>query len=258
MQTPLERKSAYLPSECGTIVNYQTFEAFSQLKKIRLRRKMQTPPWPKKIIRAKIQKNGGTNNMTKARRILVIGDSFVEGVGGKNTSGWAHAVAAKLSGHVVEISGEGGDDTVKLLARWPKGVYNIVIIQIGTNDSRFRPSRGGPEVAPDKFKANLKKILDASKKINNASYIIVVGLFFVDEALTVPYKEDKVYKNVSIRRYDDIIKKVAKKKGTIYIAISDIATDASLLYDGLHPSDRGHALISARVQDVMERLLQGN
>ncbi len=80
------------------------------------------------------------------RRALIIGDSFVEGVGAPQGKGWAAWLARKLEPWVCEVAGEGGDNTGDLIARWPTQSYDTYVVQVGTNDSRFRPSLKGPQV----------------------------------------------------------------------------------------------------------------
>ena len=182
--------------------------------------------------------------MKQAYKILLIGDSFVEGVGGKNSDGWAQHIKEKLNDYDVVVSGEGGDNTEKIIERWPKNPFDLVVVQVGTNDSRFRPSKGGHEIKPSQFTKNISKIIKLAKTKNRASSVILVGLLFVDEGLTVPYKEDKVYQNDGITKYDRLILEAAQKFGADYVSLNAIPTKSEFLSDGLHPSPEAHIKIS--------------
>ena len=187
-------------------------------------------------------------------RILIIGDSFVEGVGGDESIGWAQVLENEFSNFAITISGEGGDNVDKLHNRWPSQSYDVVIIQIGTNDSRFRPSLGNHEVKLDKFENRLEALVSNCRSTNKAQKVILVGLFFVDERLTVPYKADKIYNNAGLHKFDKGIRRVAEKTNSEFVALNPLPTDFSYLSDGLHPSNSGHAFIAERVKDSINSI----
>ena len=177
-------------------------------------------------------------------KCLIIGDSFVEGVGGTNTRGWAHKVSKFLNGYSVKLSGAGGDNVDDLIERWPNEIFNLYIIQVGTNDSRFRPSMSSHEVSESAFRDGLKKIFNLVRSGNIDAIMIFVGLFFADEAKTVPYKEDKIYNNISLKKFDELIESFCASSGASYISLDEINRDLSLLSDGIHPSPEGHSKIA--------------
>jgi lysophospholipase L1-like esterase len=78
-----------------------------------------------------------------------------------------------------------------------------------------------------------------------------VGLLFVDEDRTVPYKEDKIYKKFSIEQYDRVIENECSKSGATYISLRDVPKDRQYLFDGLHPSQKGHEEIAKRVLNAL-------
>jgi lysophospholipase L1-like esterase len=191
----------------------------------------------------------------RTKRILIIGDSFVEGVGGVDSCGWAHEIQRSFPDFEFVVSGEGGDNTVKLLTRWPKSKFNIIVVQIGTNDSRFRPSISDHEITPGRFSSNLSKIIGKARRRNSAKSVLLVGLFFVDEGLTVPYKEDKIYQNDSIKKYDSLIERAASSNSAKFVSLSSVERNNSLLADGLHPSPDGHAQIATLVSKSLRKEL---
>jgi lysophospholipase L1-like esterase len=71
----------------------------------------------------------------------------------------------------------------------------------------------------------------------------------VDETKTSPYKEDKYYFNRNIEVYDAMLREIAASKGVTYIRVPTLLEEPDLLYDGLHPSDAGHARLLSAVSE---------
>lgn len=192
--------------------------------------------------------SGPTMSMTSQvrtlpERILIIGDSFVEGVGGTD-GGWAQDFARGAADSEVVTSGIGGDNTEDLLSRYRAHLSfepQLTVVQIGLNDSRYRPSRNGNEISPEQFRSNLISLVRAFRDV--PSMVMLVGLTTVDESLADPYKEDKHYKNAQIAKFDEIVRQVAADLEAHYVAGPDLAGGDDLLSDGLHPNDNGHAII---------------
>lgn len=174
------------------------------------------------------------------KKTLIIGDSFVEGVGAPVNKGWASLFKEYLCDDEVVVSGEGGDTTQKLVQRFPSIFYNNYIVQIGTNDSRYRPSIKACEVSPNEFKQNLAKITRRIKNMNQTANVTFVGLLFVDEVKTVPYKEDKIYKNTLLRQYDNYLSEFCASSSFTFITLESMFGKLEFLSDGLHPSESGH------------------
>lgn len=180
--------------------------------------------------------------------LLITGDSFVEGVGGSN-GGWAQALAAHLpAGTCITIHGIGGQTSDDLLARIDAELTaqpDQVIIAIGANDSRWRPSINAHEVPLERFRANIATL--AARVREAGGQVSFVGLASVAEHLTTPFKPDKHYRNEDLRRYDAALRDVAAANHAGYIAAPMLGEIESALADGLHPSDHGHDLILQRV-----------
>lgn len=188
--------------------------------------------------------------------VLIIGDSYVEGVGAKENEGWAFLLKRKYPNCNFTISGRGGDHTEKLLYRFPSKRYDIYIIQIGTNDSRYRPSRDEEEVPINHFQTNLSRLLKKIYVDNKNAKIMIVGLLFVNEEKTSPYKKDKYYKNRNIRKYDRYLKEFSKKDNIIYVSLDKMLKRKNSVLDGLHPSENGHVMISEIVAEKFNDLVK--
>ena len=94
--------------------------------------------------------------MGKKTVILVTGDSLVEGIGDTAGGGWAFRLKRAFGkNYKLYIRGCGGHNVLDLQMRFEdelkKFCPNIVLIQIGLNDSRIRDSLGGERVASAKI-----------------------------------------------------------------------------------------------------------
>ncbi len=189
--------------------------------------------------------------------ILITGDSLVEGVGGSD-GGWAQSLAAKLHGQQqVSLHGIGGQTSDNLLVRIEPELSranspHTVVIAIGTNDSRLRPSLGRNEVPLARFAENVVRLIGLAGA--KGARVHFVGLAGVDERLTSPFKPDKIYSNAEMARYDAALRQVAIDNGAMHIPLPGLTRIAGAFADGLHPSDHGHRLIF----DAVVRALDGH
>lgn len=179
-----------------------------------------------------------------AKRILITGDSFVEGVGTVH-GGWAQKFAVKPGCDAeIVIKGIGGQNTADLLARLEDELAlqpEIVVVGIGTNDSRWRPSLDRHEIPLAEFRRNLEILI--ARILERNAMPVLLGLTRVDEALTIPFKEDKIYRNQYLAAYSDNIRYVARALGGTFIAMPELANTPGMLSDGLHPSEPGHRVL---------------
>ena len=184
-------------------------------------------------------------------RVLITGDSFIEGVGGSE-GGWAQRLAREHGDVAIDIRGFGGhtsDDLVQRLAAELDAGPSLVIIGIGINDARWRPSIDSHDVPLTRFSRNIEMVAAAVAGIGARCFF--VGLTSVDETLTSPYKPDKFHRNRDGARYDARLRTSASKTGASYVDGPDLAAVSDALSDGLHPSDIGHRLILDAVKTAL-------
>ena len=95
--------------------------------------------------------------------------------------------------------------------RLKAGEETIIIYAIGINDSQFVHSKGGYNVPLDEFRENIQKLIDKTKEYSSKTAFL--GLTPVDERKTtpIPWNPDKSYKNEYIERYNQAIRKSARK-----------------------------------------------
>ena len=148
------------------------------------------------------------------------------------------------------FSGAGGDTIESLSRRLEPALnddYEIVLVEIGLNDSRIRRSLGHNEVLPREFRDVLERVLE--RLSTHTERLGVLGLTRVDEVKTSPYKKDKFYVNRDIAAYDAMLREMALSGGVSYIRVPTLLEEPDLLFDGLHPSDSGHAKLLSAVSE---------
>lgn len=186
-------------------------------------------------------------------KTLIIGDSFVEGVDAAGKYGWAQQFKDHFVAHDVVISGIGGDNIEKILKRLNpyQNRFDCVLLEVGVNDSRYRPSKDGNEIEMSKFADDLIKFIRYFRTLNSNVFIGILGLTRVDEKQTAPYKEDKYYLNKNIIEYDKLIEDVCKKEKVVHLPVPTLLDSDGLLSDGIHPSTKGHKILFQSILDLI-------
>lgn len=195
--------------------------------------------------------------------ICVFGDSIVWGASDSEKGGWVERLKVYIGNNSdtdVYNLGVSGDKTPNILERFESETKArieeaedvILIFAIGINDSYFIHSKNGFMTPLEKFRMNIQKLIERAQKIS--SKIIFVGLTPVEESKTtpIPWNTDKSYKNENVKKYNEIIKSICKKKSVYFVEIFDnwISSDyKNLLEDGLHPNSEGHKKIFEIVKD---------
>ena len=204
-------------------------------------------------------------------QILVFGNSIVYGAWGRN--GWVQQLKIFLEEKILKDPnfyyltynlGISGNTTEDLLERFEfetkqrlkEGEETIIVFAIGTNDAQFVISKNDLRTKPEKFRENIKKLINFARKFS--SKIIFIGLTPVDEIKTtpIPWNTDKIYKNENIQKYNEILKSVCNENNVYFIDIFEdwIKEDyKNFLEDGLHPNLAGHQKIFEKVKDFLLR-----
>lgn len=191
-------------------------------------------------------------------RVLVIGDSLVEGVGDYEQQGWASRLSS-VPGIQVSIDGVGGRTALDVLSVISNvsDSFDLALVQVGLNDSRYRDTLGRSEVPLADYCAAISNIVLLLQ--NSAARVAILGLTRVNEDLSDPYKPDKSYRNALIDTYDSQLRAMASSGAFDYVPVPTLLDDQNLLYDGLHPSTEGHERILESVLAYIDaRLAQGS
>ena len=186
-------------------------------------------------------------NQEAGRKIHIVafGDSLTAGFGLNPGQGFPDVLqmALKARGHNVEVinAGVSGDTTAAGLARldWAVGEEaDAVIVELGANDAL----RGQP---PAQTRANLDTIL---------TRLGARGLPILVAGMRSPENWGSDYRD----RFDAIFADLAAKHGALLYPffLAGVATDPKLnLPDGLHPNQRGIAIIVEGILPKVEALI---
>ena len=171
-----------------------------------------------------------TNYPSGGRDIIAFGDSLVEGVGSANGG------FVSLLGEDVINLGVSGNTTGDALARINElDNYNpkVVIVLLGGNDFLRK-------VPESETFANLSKIIEDVQK--RGAVVLLLG----------------VRSGILSNRYDKEFGRLSEKFGTAYVSdvLDGVFGHPDLMYDTIHPNDRGYSLIASRVKPELKKLIE--
>lgn len=158
--------------------------------------------------------------------------------------------------------GVSGDKTTDLLERFDTEIKarideeekTLILIEIGINDSQFVLAQNQHGVSPEEYRENLLKLIEKSKQYG--ADLIFVGLTPVDDSKVdpTPWTPGKSYRLEFVKKYEEILKGVAKEQNIPFIEIMNKFLEGdykSLLTDGLHPNTEGHQIIYGEVKKYL-------
>lgn len=193
--------------------------------------------------------------------LLFIGDSItdcnrdrlrVDGLG----QGYVAKVAKALPDFKVVNRGISGNRVVDLKARWTEDALalhpDILVVLIGVNEVWHQLKFGSPYTEAQ-YESDYREILKSARAANpNLKVVLMQPFIFevgeVDSAWPLP-----------LNRLKHIVERLASELADAYIPLQDILNDAAkqhgeatLLPDGVHPSDLGHAVIADAVLKTLK------
>lgn len=195
--------------------------------------------------------------MNKPESICIFGDSTAWGAWDMEKGGWVSRFwfhIAKRDEDYVElyncsISG-GTTETILERFEFEARVRNAdaLIFQTGGNDASYEGTSENLRISPEKFRENLKTIIERAKKIT--SRIIFLDLKNCDESKTMPVSWADIYcTNENIQKYSRVMQEVCEEQGILFLDISPL--DNEDFDDGLHPNAKGHEKIFNQVRDFL-------
>ncbi len=200
--------------------------------------------------------------------LVAIGDSIIQGKAAHSGLSWIEQACRELARDGYEISltnrGEGGDNIEKVSTRLNRDCLDldpdIVVLGVGANDCRYRPSLNSQEIPLKRFSSSLnqviRRILDESP-----AQICLSGQVPVVDHLVDPYKLDKHYRRDLQIAYEDEIRKAAFAHSIAYIEYFPVWIQfgeefiMSHLDDGLHPNNAGHKAMAETAHAVLQRVV---
>ena len=202
--------------------------------------------------------------------ILIFGDSITWGAW-DHEGGWVQRLRRFVEKfkndegircHHLYNLGVNGNTTDELLDRFEFEVYqrqvdeveNILIFQIGANDSYMLHGDNQPRMSIERFNVNLKRLLLLAQKYS--SKIIFLGLIPVeDQKLNpIPWDPDIAYQTKQIKLFNDSIQEFCVYHKLFFIDFWEDWINqnySDLLDDGLHPNSLGHERIFVHVKNFL-------
>lgn len=178
-----------------------------------------------------------TNQPPQGTSVVMFGDSLTVGVGSTEGNNITSLLSKKIKESVINMGVRGQTSSQGLariddiLEKDPK----IVLVLFGGNDYL----QGIP--VEETFK-NIDEIVTEIQ--DYGAVVILLGI--QGGILSDPYEVE--------------FKKIAKNRGTLYVrsVLDGIIGNDDLMFDEVHPNDKGYALIVKKILPVLKRGLQGS
>lgn len=173
---------------------------------------------------------------TAGKSVIAFGDSLVEGIGATPGHDFVSVLSERLGVSIIN-AGLRGDTTSSALSRLNQDVLarnpRVVIVLLGGNDFLRRIPKA------ETFE-NLETIVARIRQ--SGSSVVLVGVsvgFFAGK-----YGAE----------YEDLARRMST--GLVPDILDDIIGHADLMYDGIHPNDRGYQMMADRLEPVLRDLVQ--
>lgn len=200
--------------------------------------------------------------------ILVFGGSNVYGVW-DSEGGWVERLKNNLPingdyiNHLVYNLGIPASNSGSVLDRVQFEIRqrvssdddNIIIFDVGKNDSSVSKSTGEFNNLPSTFLKNVSQIIGAAKLY--AKKIVFLSLLPVDEEKTNPvyWNKNLSYKNSHTEKYNILLKDLCDAKGAYFIDVYPVIKSRTnwqeMFADGLHLNEAGHKIVFELVKDYL-------
>ena len=173
---------------------------------------------------------------TSGERIIVFGDSLVEGVGATPGNDIASLLSRALGIPIIN-AGRSGDTTASAIERLERDILTqnprVVGVLLGGNDALGR-------VAKHDVYKNLADIID--RTTDTGAAVLLLG----------------VRSGLLQSQYHDTFVGLAREKPITYIPdiLEGVFGHANLMSDPIHPNDAGYAKMAERIVPVLRRMLQ--
>ncbi len=170
-----------------------------------------------------------TNYPPKNQTIVAFGDSLVFGQGATKGNDFVSLLGDKLGQEIINlgVSGNTTQDGINRMDEVLKEDPGTVILLLGGNDYLRK-------IPEEETKKNLGILIESFEK--NGSVVVLLGV------------RGGVLQDGREGMYEDL----SKKYGTVYVSdvLDGIFLKTELMSDGIHPNDKGYAIIAERLFEV--------
>lgn len=204
--------------------------------------------------------------------MLILGDSIAEGQW-DTTGGWVeHVRRDVLARHRMQpsntrllnlsIGGNTARDVIERMdheiharTHWLQPGGFALVFAVGVNDAGTEDD-GSPSSTVEQFTEELA-ILYAKARAHSP-HLVFIGLLPVDEANPAM---KRAYSNVRIWLFEQALRTFAQDHDVLHVPLFELfqeklaAQGGDLLFDGIHPTDEGHAWLYEHIEPVLAPLL---
>lgn len=208
-------------------------------------------------------------------QIICIGDSMSYGVG-STIGGWPDLLKHELHRRMYIDGGEGHAHEVynlaiprqtveevakhiatEVAARTHPPEPTIIVLSLGTNDSKAKDNPNGFISTPEDYQRRLTELLQSFAQ--QTENIIAYGLTPVDEKRTSPHS-GAYFSNQRIKLFENYFKLAADSARATFVPLFDDAlmskwTEQCLYNDGLHPNSIGQQWLYEKIAPSIQQLL---
>ncbi|QEY31836.1 arylesterase [Synechococcus sp. RSCCF101] len=197
------------------------------------------------------------------RKLVVMGDSTVQGWGDSEAGGWCERLRlewmAQPLAPVIYNLGVRGDGLERLARRClpelevrgelRRQIPQGLLLQVGLNDSaRVGRANGRPQLSPEGFGFGLNQLL---QELQQHVPVLVLGLTPVDESM-MPFAGLLHYSNADVRLYESLIEEACLERDVPFLPLIDALLGEPdwlqwLSPDGIHLNSEGHAELHRRI-----------
>ena len=172
---------------------------------------------------------------TAGDTVVAFGDSLIEGVGASPGNDLVSVLSQRLNRPIIN-AGRSGDTTGAALSRLDRAVVSrnprLVLVLLGGNDILRRVPR-------QEMLANLETIVTRIRDHGAAVVLASVEIDFLSGLDGAAYEE------------------IAERTGAALVPdiLGGLLGRSQYMSDGIHPNDRGYAIMADRIEPVMRKLL---
>ena len=203
-------------------------------------------------------------------KLVVFGDSIVQGLNDAESNGWVTRLASHLTKRNIEtnwneyhavfslgIAGNTSDDVLERLegelSVRGSSRGRILMLAVGINDACSDTVRQAYRVPPERYRANLEAMIGVGER--ECDSIVLVSLLpIIASMLTpIPWAPELVLTDAAREEYDAVLRSVSHDTNTSLVDVFDVfEADTVYLPDGIHPNAAGHERIFRRVLGFLE------
>ncbi len=185
------------------------------------------------------------------QRVLCFGDSITAGgalPAAEKASLWLLTVEKKSEGKLRLINeGKGGRPTASVeefraALKKHDGAFDILLISLGTNDSRDISEKCVPEAVK-----NVRRMIELAREKSPKLRVLLVGPANINKNALGPTKPIANEREQKLKDLGEAFKNLATDTQSKFVSLFGAVPDECLLRDGVHPDANGNDAIAKAI-----------